>query len=83
MIDLAKLIRTDRGLAINETRIREEVTRVIDLERDIANVSMEHFIFCGCAVLNAADSKIRTDVRLFQNLEPRHVAAHNPSIYPS
>lgn len=39
MIDLAKLIRTDRGLAINETSIREEVTRVMDLERDIANVS--------------------------------------------
>lgn len=40
MIDLAKLIRTDRGLEVNETNIREEVTRVIDLERDIANVSM-------------------------------------------
>uniref|UniRef100_A0A669E4Z5 Neprilysin n=1 Tax=Oreochromis niloticus TaxID=8128 RepID=A0A669E4Z5_ORENI len=39
MIDLAKLIRKDRGLAINETRIREEVTRVIDLERDIANAT--------------------------------------------
>lgn len=39
MISLAKLIRTDRGLAINETDIREEVTRVMDLERDIANVS--------------------------------------------
>lgn len=51
MIDLAKLIRTDRGLAINETHIREEVTRVIDLERDIANVSMAHFaIFCLCCV---------------------------------
>ncbi|XP_023258212.1 neprilysin isoform X1 [Seriola lalandi dorsalis] len=39
MIDLAKLIRTDRRLAINETRIREEVTRVMDLERDIANAT--------------------------------------------
>uniref|UniRef100_A0A8C6KAH5 Neprilysin n=1 Tax=Nothobranchius furzeri TaxID=105023 RepID=A0A8C6KAH5_NOTFU len=36
MIDLAKLIRTDRGLEINETRIREEVTRIMDVERDIA-----------------------------------------------
>lgn len=44
MIDLAKLIRTDRGLDINETRIREEVTRVMDLERDIANVSMHSHI---------------------------------------
>uniref|UniRef100_A0A672YXN5 Neprilysin n=1 Tax=Sphaeramia orbicularis TaxID=375764 RepID=A0A672YXN5_9TELE len=39
MIDLAKLIRTDRGLVVNETRIREEVTRVMDLERDIANAT--------------------------------------------
>lgn len=39
MIDLAKLIRSDRRLAYNETRIREEVTRILDLERDIANVS--------------------------------------------
>uniref|UniRef100_A0A3Q1ILH9 Neprilysin n=1 Tax=Anabas testudineus TaxID=64144 RepID=A0A3Q1ILH9_ANATE len=39
MIDLAKLIRTDRSLAINETRIKEEVTRVMDLERDIANAT--------------------------------------------
>lgn len=39
MIDLAKLIRTERGLSINETSIREEVTRVMDFERDIANVS--------------------------------------------
>lgn len=46
MIDLAKLIRTDRSLTINETRIREEVTRVMDLERDIANVSAHsHFAF--------------------------------------
>ena len=40
MIDLAKLIRSDRGLDINETSIREEVARVMDLERDIANVSI-------------------------------------------
>ena len=44
MIDLAKLIRTDRNLAINETQIREQVTRVMDLERDIANVSV--FTLC-------------------------------------
>lgn len=44
MIDLAKLIRTDRGLEINETLIREEVTRIMDLERDIANVSMHLYI---------------------------------------
>uniref|UniRef100_A0A671UU22 Neprilysin n=1 Tax=Sparus aurata TaxID=8175 RepID=A0A671UU22_SPAAU len=39
MIDLAKLIRTDRGLAVNETSIRQEVTRIMDLERDIANAT--------------------------------------------
>uniref|UniRef100_A0A3B5BLQ8 Neprilysin n=1 Tax=Stegastes partitus TaxID=144197 RepID=A0A3B5BLQ8_9TELE len=39
MIDLAKLIRADRGLALNETRLREEVTRIMDLERDIANAT--------------------------------------------
>ncbi|XP_014907983.1 neprilysin-like [Poecilia latipinna] len=39
MFDLAKLIRSDRGLDINETHIREEVTRVVDLERDIANAT--------------------------------------------
>uniref|UniRef100_A0A665TTQ8 Neprilysin n=1 Tax=Echeneis naucrates TaxID=173247 RepID=A0A665TTQ8_ECHNA len=39
MIDLAKLIRTDRRLPINETRIKEEVTRIVDLERDIANAT--------------------------------------------
>uniref|UniRef100_A0A8C7JJL6 Neprilysin n=1 Tax=Oncorhynchus kisutch TaxID=8019 RepID=A0A8C7JJL6_ONCKI len=39
MIDLAKLIRTDRSLVVNETQIREEVTRVIELEKDIANAT--------------------------------------------
>ncbi|XP_072320254.1 neprilysin-like isoform X2 [Eucyclogobius newberryi] len=39
MIDLVKLIRTDRGLYINETTIRDEVTRVFDLEKDIANAT--------------------------------------------
>lgn len=44
MIDLAKLIRADRDLVVNETSIREQVTRVMDLERDIANVSVHsHF----------------------------------------
>lgn len=39
MIDLAKLIRTDRGLDINETFIQQEVARVMALESEIANVS--------------------------------------------
>ena len=38
MIDLVKLIRSDRGLAVNESSIKEEVARAIELEKDIANV---------------------------------------------
>lgn len=43
MIDLAKLIRIDRGLPVNETFIREEVKRIIELEAEIANVSTLDF----------------------------------------
>lgn len=39
MIDLAKLIRTDRGLSVNEALIREEVKRIIELEAEIANAT--------------------------------------------
>uniref|UniRef100_A0A3Q3WI10 Neprilysin n=1 Tax=Mola mola TaxID=94237 RepID=A0A3Q3WI10_MOLML len=39
MIDLAKLIRTDRGLDINETFIQQEVARVMALESEIANAT--------------------------------------------
>ncbi|XP_032446493.1 neprilysin-like [Xiphophorus hellerii] len=39
MFDLAKLIRTDRGLQINEADIRAEVTRVVNLEKDIASAT--------------------------------------------
>lgn len=48
MIDLVKLIRTDRGLSIDETLIREEVKRIIELEAEIANVSTldtKHLLF--------------------------------------
>lgn len=41
MIDLAKLIRTDRHLKVNDTYIRQEVARVMMMEKEIANVSME------------------------------------------
>lgn len=43
MTDLAKLIRTDRGLEVNDTNIRQEVARVMMMEKEIANVSMESF----------------------------------------
>jgi len=43
MTDLAKLIRTDRGLKVNDTNIKQEVARVMMMEKEIANVSMESF----------------------------------------
>ncbi|KAM4771129.1 neprilysin [Rhinophrynus dorsalis] len=37
MVTLAKLIRKERNLSINETRIRAEMERVLELEKEIAN----------------------------------------------
>lgn len=39
MTDLAKLIRVDRGLEVNETNIKQEVSRVMMLEKEIANAT--------------------------------------------
>lgn len=39
MFNVALLIRTDRGLSINETLIAQEVARVMQLEKELANVS--------------------------------------------
>ncbi|XP_061537525.1 neprilysin-like isoform X1 [Phycodurus eques] len=39
VIDLVKLIRTDRGLSFNETLVREEVTRIMELEKGIAEAN--------------------------------------------
>uniref|UniRef100_A0A8C1H1Y2 Neprilysin n=1 Tax=Cyprinus carpio carpio TaxID=630221 RepID=A0A8C1H1Y2_CYPCA len=39
MTDLAKLIRTDRGLKVNDTNIRQEVARVMMMEKEIANAT--------------------------------------------
>lgn len=38
MTELAKLIRTERGLAVNETQINKEVIRILEFESDLANV---------------------------------------------
>lgn len=38
MTELAKLIRTERGLAVNATQINKEVTRILEFESDLANV---------------------------------------------
>ncbi|XP_062988136.1 neprilysin [Elgaria multicarinata webbii] len=39
MISVAKLIRQERGLAINETEISIEMNRIMALEKEIANVT--------------------------------------------
>uniref|UniRef100_A0AAY4CL05 Neprilysin n=1 Tax=Denticeps clupeoides TaxID=299321 RepID=A0AAY4CL05_9TELE len=39
MTDVAKLIRADRGLEVNESLIKEEIGRIISLEQDIANAT--------------------------------------------
>ncbi|XP_061684047.1 neprilysin-like isoform X3 [Syngnathoides biaculeatus] len=39
VIDLVKLIRKDRGLSFNETLVREEVTRIMELEKGIAEAN--------------------------------------------
>ncbi|KAF4101555.1 neprilysin-like isoform X1 [Onychostoma macrolepis] len=39
MIDLAKLIRTDRSLEVNDTNIRLEIARVMRMEKEIANAT--------------------------------------------
>ncbi|MCI4378965.1 hypothetical protein PGIGA_G00222350 [Pangasianodon gigas] len=39
MVDLAVLVRKDRALGVNETEIREEVTRVMQMEKEISNAT--------------------------------------------
>uniref|UniRef100_A0A4W4FQS4 Neprilysin n=1 Tax=Electrophorus electricus TaxID=8005 RepID=A0A4W4FQS4_ELEEL len=39
MVELATLVRKDRKLEVNVTRIKEEVARVIQLEKELANVN--------------------------------------------
>ncbi|XP_062329132.1 neprilysin-like isoform X1 [Osmerus eperlanus] len=39
MVDVVMLIRRDRGLPLNQTLIQEDVTRVMNLEKDIANAT--------------------------------------------
>ncbi|XP_051839020.1 neprilysin [Antechinus flavipes] len=39
MISVAKLIRKDRGLSINETQITLEMNRIMELEKEIANAT--------------------------------------------
>ncbi|KAL2095686.1 hypothetical protein ACEWY4_007834 [Coilia grayii] len=39
MFDVAKLMRAERDLAINDTAIREEVNHILQLEQDIANAT--------------------------------------------
>lgn len=39
MISVAKLILQERNISVNENEISEQMRRVMDLEKDIANVS--------------------------------------------
>uniref|UniRef100_A0AAR2KB96 Neprilysin n=1 Tax=Pygocentrus nattereri TaxID=42514 RepID=A0AAR2KB96_PYGNA len=39
MVDLAVLVRRDKGLEVNESSIRQEVTRVMALEKELANAT--------------------------------------------
>ncbi|XP_056094725.1 neprilysin-like [Rhinichthys klamathensis goyatoka] len=39
MTDLAKLIQTDRGLKVNDSNIKQEVARVMMMEKEIANAT--------------------------------------------
>ncbi|KAJ8410718.1 hypothetical protein AAFF_G00186750 [Aldrovandia affinis] len=39
MFNVALLMRRDRGLSVNETLIKEEMTRVMQLEKEIANAT--------------------------------------------
>lgn len=43
MISVAKLIRQERGLAIDENQISTEMNKIMDLEKEIANVNK---LFC-------------------------------------
>lgn len=45
MISVAKLIRQEEGLSIDENQLSLEMNRVMDLEKEIANV--KHIIFPG------------------------------------
>lgn len=46
MVDLAVLVRKDKGLGVNETEIRQQVARVIQMEKEISDVSI-----CLCFML--------------------------------
>lgn len=43
MISVAKLILQERNISFNETQISEEMKRVMDLEKEIANVRKNIF----------------------------------------
>lgn len=43
MISVAKLILQERNISFNETQISEEMKKVMDLEKEIANVRKNIF----------------------------------------
>ena len=54
IFDVAKLMRAERNLDINETAIREEVSNIMQLDKDLANVSTSTLSYscfvCVCCV---------------------------------
>lgn len=42
MVSIAKITREDRNLTQDEDRVWEEMMQVLELETDIANVSVNH-----------------------------------------
>ena len=65
MVDLAMLVRRDKGLEVNESSIRQEVTRVMALEKELANVSSEvhFFLFFYFALLGQLQGQLGARLR--------------------
>lgn len=48
MITIAKMIREDKNVSKDDLLVQEEMTKVMELETEIANVSTEIKKFSGC-----------------------------------
>lgn len=60
MISVAKLIRQEKGLPIDENQLSLEMNKVMELEKEIANVkhiiydilnNVNHFFFFLCSII--------------------------------
>lgn len=55
MVSMAKIVREDRNLTQDDEHVWEEMMQVMELERDIANVS--HICICNARVILKAIPK--------------------------